>query len=399
MATPRRRRDRRRPGPREPIPVRPRDLRRSARGEDGLNWWRRWPQSISAPRAGASPSARFDGETLDRARGPPVPEHARQRRATRFSWDVAGLQRSVLDGLRARRTGRRGRLGRRRLVGRRLRPARRRRSTRRRPRCTTATSAAPRRSTAVFARVPARELYQRTGIQLLPINTIFELAAHGGRARSWRSSAPHAAPHPRPLPLLALRQQDVRVHERDDDPVLRPDRRSLGGRPPATASTSRSTLFPEIVAPGTRLGSLAPEAAEATGLGRADVVAVATHDTGSAVAAVPLLEAGSVFLSIGTWSLVGVEVDAAGDRRRLLRGQPDERRWSRRDLSAPAQRRRALAARRMPPLLGRAGQRAHLRRARLARCGRTAFPGIRRSERGAVPRARRHAGAHQRVLP
>ena len=49
---------------------------------------------------------------------------------------------------------------------------------------TTATRAAPPRSTRCSTRVPARELYERTGIQLLPINTIFELGAHGRRGRS-----------------------------------------------------------------------------------------------------------------------------------------------------------------------------------------------------------------------
>ena len=67
-------------------------------------------------------------------------------------------------------------------------------------------------------------------------------------------------------------------------------------------------LFPRSSRPARGSARSTPEAVEATGLGRADVVAVATHDTGSAVAAVPLLEAGSVYLSIGTWSLVGVEV-------------------------------------------------------------------------------------------
>ena len=127
---------------------------------------------------------------------------------------------------------------------------------------------------------------------------------HDLRARRrWRPSTTRlearsdAAPHPRPLPLLALRQQDVRAHERDDDPVLRPDRRRLGGRPPASASMFRPRCFPRSSRPGTRLGPLAPEAADGHGLGRADVVAVATHDTGSAVAGGAVAEAGSVVSS------------------------------------------------------------------------------------------------------
>jgi rhamnulokinase len=69
-------------------------------------------------------------------------------------------------------------------------------------------------------------------------------------------------------------------------------------------------ILPEVVPPGTRLAPLAAGVADETGLGSADVVAVATHDTGSAVAAVPFRDRESVFISAGTWSLVGLEVDA-----------------------------------------------------------------------------------------
>src|SRR5438477_424656 len=59
-------------------------------------------------------------------------------------------------------------------------------------------------------------------------------------------------------------------------------------------------LFPEVAPPRTVLGS-AEDGSK--------VVAVATHDTGSAVAAAPFVRPGSIFLSVGTWSLVGVELD------------------------------------------------------------------------------------------
>jgi rhamnulokinase len=67
-------------------------------------------------------------------------------------------------------------------------------------------------------------------------------------------------------------------------------------------------LLPEIVRPGSRLGVLDESVAEETRLDKTEVVAVATHDTASAVAAVPFRRPGSVFVSAGTWSLVGLEV-------------------------------------------------------------------------------------------
>jgi rhamnulokinase len=70
-------------------------------------------------------------------------------------------------------------------------------------------------------------------------------------------------------------------------------------------------IFPSIVAPGTTLGPLLPAVASASGLPATTlVVAPATHDTGSAVAAIPGLDAHSAYISSGTWSLVGVELPA-----------------------------------------------------------------------------------------
>lgn len=68
-------------------------------------------------------------------------------------------------------------------------------------------------------------------------------------------------------------------------------------------------LFGDIIKPGTIRGKLKKEIAAETGLGEIDVVAVGSHDTASAVIAVPTLQSGSAFLSSGTWSLLGIETD------------------------------------------------------------------------------------------
>ena len=70
-------------------------------------------------------------------------------------------------------------------------------------------------------------------------------------------------------------------------------------------------IFPQLVAPGTVLGRLTPELASETGLSEIDVVATCSHDTGAAVAAVPAEKGdGWAYLSSGTWSLLGVELPA-----------------------------------------------------------------------------------------
>lgn len=75
----------------------------------------------------------------------------------------------------------------------------------------------------------------------------------------------------------------------------------------SAAGLSRD-LFGRIVMPGEIVGMLTDEVAAETGLGKIPVIAVAGHDTGSAVAAVPATDDHFAYLSSGTWSLMGVEV-------------------------------------------------------------------------------------------
>ncbi len=70
------------------------------------------------------------------------------------------------------------------------------------------------------------------------------------------------------------------------------------------------SLFPLLVDPGTRIGALSDDVRqEIGGLQTVDVIAVGSHDTASAVVGVPMTEAGAAYVSSGTWSLVGVELD------------------------------------------------------------------------------------------
>ena len=68
-------------------------------------------------------------------------------------------------------------------------------------------------------------------------------------------------------------------------------------------------MFQPVTAPGTILAELSPAAAGPAGCGRIPVIAVGSHDTASAVAAVPAADSNFLFLSSGTWSLMGAEVD------------------------------------------------------------------------------------------
>lgn len=69
-------------------------------------------------------------------------------------------------------------------------------------------------------------------------------------------------------------------------------------------------IYPEMIYPGETVGTITPELAEELGIGEIPVVAVASHDTGSAVASVPVVDDKDfIYISSGTWSLMGVELD------------------------------------------------------------------------------------------
>ena len=167
----------------------------------------------------------------------------------------------------------------------------------------------PRRAAAVegvFERVAPRELYERTGIQLLPINTIFELAAMAAESDPALATAERLLLIPDLFHYWLCGSRTSEFTNATTTQCFD----ALAGRWVSDLLDRLDIptgLLPEVVAAGTRLGPLTDEVADETGLGEATVVATATHDTGAAVAAVPLRGDRSAYLSVGTWSLVGVE--------------------------------------------------------------------------------------------
>lgn len=158
--------------------------------------------------------------------------------------------------------------------------------------------------------LPPERVYARTGIQQMPINTLYQLAsmrAHGDRTLD------HAA-HLLLIPDLFhywMTGQLVAEYTNASTTQLLDARERRWAGDLLDALELPARILPDVVAPGTALGMLRPELAAACGLHHAaPVYATATHDTASAVAAVPGLDAHSAYISSGTWSLVGVELDA-----------------------------------------------------------------------------------------
>ncbi len=159
-----------------------------------------------------------------------------------------------------------------------------------------------------FAVVPRVEIYAQTGLQFMQFNTLFQ--------------------------LYAMKLADAPALETARTLLMMPDLLNywLTGVTRAELSDASTTQFynpvakrwavelfdrfglpqailPEIVPAGTRLGPLLEEVAEAAGLGPTPVYATCGHDTAAAVAAVPAQGNHWCYISSGTWSLMGVELE------------------------------------------------------------------------------------------
>jgi rhamnulokinase len=158
----------------------------------------------------------------------------------------------------------------------------------------------------VFARLPREVLYQRTGIQFLPFNTLFQLYAH-------ELLQPGELAHAHCLLLIPDLLHSwlcgSQTSERTNATTTQCWDSIAGAW--VTDLLDRlaipTAMLPSVVEAGTDLGMVLPE--WRSDLGAARVVAPATHDTGSAIAATPVsLPGGWGYISSGTWSLVGVEL-------------------------------------------------------------------------------------------
>jgi len=160
---------------------------------------------------------------------------------------------------------------------------------------------------AFFRKVPRREVYDRTGIQFMNFNSLFQLFAARNEGCAALEQAEKILFIPDALAYLltgeAVCEYTVLSTSQFMDPrTKRPDAGLLA------AAGVDASLFPRVVMPGERIGRLNDTAARETGLGAVSVVAVAGHDTGSAVAAVPAENERFAYLSSGTWSLMGIEL-------------------------------------------------------------------------------------------
>ena len=158
--------------------------------------------------------------------------------------------------------------------------------------------------------ISRKEVYDITGIQLMNFNSIFQLYAMRQEGNAALKYAKKILFVPDALSWMLTGNEVCEYTIASTSQLLDPRTKQLDERLLASLGLTRSA-FGEIVFPGTRIGILSEEVQKMTGLGAIPVIAVAGHDTGSAVAAVPAKNEQFAYLSSGTWSLMGIETKDA----------------------------------------------------------------------------------------
>lgn len=157
----------------------------------------------------------------------------------------------------------------------------------------------------VYEIIPLEELYQRTGIQKQMFNTIYQLMSVKQKKPQQLEAAKTFLMIPDYFNFLLCGKKCVEYTNATTTQLVSPITKDWDWELIQKLGYPQS-IFPQIKVPGTVLGMLSENIAEEVGFS-CKVVLPATHDTGSAVLAVPSNEENTLYISSGTWSLMGVE--------------------------------------------------------------------------------------------
>ena len=159
---------------------------------------------------------------------------------------------------------------------------------------------------AFFERFDRSEVYRLTGIQVMNFNSLFQFDAMRRSEDSALEAAEKILFIPDALSYMLTREMVCEYTIATTAQIVNAATRRL--EPSILSAVGLSEEhFGRFVYPGEKVGTLSPELQSLTGLGPVPVIAVAGHDTASAVASVPASSEDFAYLSSGTWSLMGVE--------------------------------------------------------------------------------------------
>ena len=158
-----------------------------------------------------------------------------------------------------------------------------------------------------FKRMPRRQIFELTGNQFLQLNTLYQILSLVTSHSPSLEAAETLLTMPNLLNYWLTGRMACEFTHATTTQCFDP-RLGNWSDPLLQAMQIPRRLFPEIIQPGTVLGPLLPTVAKELG-GNLQVIAPATHDTGSAVAVVPAKGKGFAWISCGTWSVMGTEID------------------------------------------------------------------------------------------
>lgn len=159
-----------------------------------------------------------------------------------------------------------------------------------------------------FRLVPREEVYRLTGIQFMNFNSLFQLFRARQEEFAPLKNAEEILFIPDLLSYLLTGKKVCEYTDASTSQLLNPVSKHFEASLLEAAGVSPSIVMP-VVMPGTLVGELTDGVAKETGIGKVPVIAVAGHDTASAVAAVPAQDPHFAYLSSGTWSLMGIETE------------------------------------------------------------------------------------------
>lgn len=160
-----------------------------------------------------------------------------------------------------------------------------------------------------FRLIPKEKFYELTGNQFLSINTVFQVLSLVQNRSDFLSTADKLLMTPDLFSFMLTGEKKTEYSIATTTQMLDPYKKTWSHEL-LSALSIPSSLLTEVIPSGSVYGKLSKEISEELCVPQVDVISVASHDTASAVVAVPATNKDFIFISCGTWSLFGTELDS-----------------------------------------------------------------------------------------
>ena len=244
--------------------------------------------------------------------------------------------------------------------------------------------------------VSKEKVYDITGIQFMNFNSLFQLYTMRKNGDSALKNAEKILFVPDALSYMLTGKMVCEYTIASTSQMLDPRTKQLDEELLQSVGLARDN-FGRMVNPATEIGVLTQEVQQMTGLGPVPVIAVAGHDTGSAVAAVPAKDEKFAYLSSGTWSLMGIETKNAIIDNLSYERNFTNRRGHRGHHTVPEEHLRDVALRALPQGMDRRTEVA--RRAAGGSHAAASLPVHHQPRRPDVRQPQLHGRSHKGLLP